>query len=79
MGKFLLNSNFVCDNMLLDWSVMAKLELVENEKSFGEQQVFHGKKSMFLPQANPGKLYVTDQRIVFKATQGRNSSEFEES
>lgn len=32
---------------------------------------------MFLPQANPGKLTVTNQRVIFKATQGRMSSEFE--
>lgn len=57
---------------------MAKLELLEKEKLLGEQQASHVKKFMFLPQANPGKLYVTDKRLVFKATQGRSSSEFEE-
>lgn len=57
---------------------MAKLELKENEKLLGEKQASHIKKFMFLPQANPGKLYVTNQRIVFKSTQGRLSSEFEE-
>ncbi len=56
---------------------MAKLDLKDNEKLIGEQQASNVKKFMFLPQANPGKLYVTDQRIVFKATQGRASSEFE--
>ncbi len=56
---------------------MAKLELQENEKLLGEQQASHIKKFLFLPQANPGKLYVTDKRVVFKATQGRMSSEFE--
>lgn len=57
---------------------MAKLDLLKEEKLFGEQQASHIKKFMFLPQANPGKLYVTNQRLVFKATQGRVSSEFEE-
>ncbi len=56
---------------------MAKLELKENEKLLGEQQASHIKKFLFLPQANPGKLYITDKRVVFKATQGRMSSEFE--
>ncbi len=56
---------------------MAKLDLQENEKLLGEQQASHIKKFLFLPQANPGKLYVTDKRVVFKATQGRMSSEFE--
>lgn len=56
---------------------MAKLDLKENEKLIGEQQASHVKKFMFLPQANPGKLYITDKRVVFKATQGRISSEFE--
>ena len=56
---------------------MAKLDLKENEKLLGEEQASHVKKFLFLPQANPGRLYVTDKRIVFKATQGRMSSEFE--
>ena len=56
---------------------MAKLELKENEKLVGEQQASHVKKILFLPKANPGKLYVTNKRIVFKATQGSISSEFE--
>ncbi len=56
---------------------MAKLDLQENEKLLGEQQTSHIKKFLLMPQANPGKLYVTNQRVVFKATQGRASSEFE--
>jgi len=56
---------------------MAKLDLQENEILLGEEQASHIKKFLFLPQANPGKLYVTDKRVVFKATQGRMSSEFE--
>ena len=58
---------------------MSKLDLLENEKLLGEQQASHIKKFLFMPQANPGKLYITDKRIVFKATQGRVSSEFENS
>lgn len=56
---------------------MAKIELKNNEQLLGEQQASNVKKFMFLPQANPGKLYVTNQRVIFKATQGRLSSEFE--
>lgn len=56
---------------------MAKFDLKENEKLLGEQQASYIKTFLFLPQANPGKVYVTNQRVVFKATQGRSSSEFE--
>jgi len=56
---------------------MAKLDLQENEILLGEEQASHIKKFLLFPQANPGKLYVTDKRVVFKATQGRMSSEFE--
>ncbi len=56
---------------------MAKLDLKENEKLLGEEQASHVKKFLFFPQPNPGRLYVTDKRIVFRATQGRMSSEFE--
>lgn len=56
---------------------MAKLTLQANEILLGEQQASHVKKFMLMPQANPGKLYVTNQRVIFKATQGRASSEFE--
>lgn len=56
---------------------MANLNLNLGENLFGEQQASHIKKFLFLPQANPGKLYVTNQRVIFKSTQGRLSSEFE--
>lgn len=56
---------------------MAKIELKNNEKLLGEELASNIKKFIFLPQANPGKLYITDQRIIFKSTQGRLSSEFE--
>ncbi len=56
---------------------MAKPNLNLGEKLLGEQQASHIKKFMFLPQANPGKLYVTNQRVIFKSTQGRLSAEFE--
>ncbi len=56
---------------------MPKIDLQENEKILGEQQASHIKKFLFLPRANPGKLYVTDKRVIFKATQGSMSSEFE--
>lgn len=56
---------------------MAKLQLNSGEKLLGEAQASHVKTVMLLPQANPGKLYVTDQRVVFEPTQGRLSSAFE--
>ena len=56
---------------------MAKFNLNDSEKLIGEQQASNVKKFMFLPQANPGKLYVTNQRVAFKSTQGRLSKEFE--
>lgn len=56
---------------------MAKFQLNGSEKLLGEAQASHIKTVMFLPQANPGKLYITDQRVVFEPTQGRMSSAFE--
>ena len=56
---------------------MSKLNLKENEKLIGEAQASHVKKLLIFPQANPGKLYITDKRVVFEATTGRASSEFE--
>lgn len=56
---------------------MAKLDLKENEKIISEAQASNIKKMLFIPQANPGKMYVTNMRIVFEPTQGRASSAFE--
>ena len=56
---------------------MAKFQLNGGEKLLGEAQASHVKTVMFLPQANPGKLYVTDRRVVFEPTQGKASSAFE--
>ena len=56
---------------------MASIELKNNEKLLGEQQASNIKKFIIIPQANPGKLYVTNQRVIFKSTQGKLSSEFE--
>ena len=56
---------------------MAKLDLKENEKLIADAQASHVKKMLFIPQANPGKLYVTDKRVIFEPTQGRASSAFE--
>ena len=50
---------------------------MENETLIGVQQASHVRKFLLLPQANPGKLHVTNMRVVFKATQGRIDSEFE--
>lgn len=56
---------------------MAKLQLNNGEKLLGEAQASHVKTVMLFPQANPGRLYVTDRRVVFEPTQGRMSSAFE--
>ena len=56
---------------------MAKLQLNSGEKLLGEAQASHVKTVMFFPQANPGKMYVTDRRVVFEPTQGKASSAFE--
>ena len=53
---------------------MAKLQLNDGEKLLGEAQASHVKTVMLFPQANPGRLYVTDRRVVFEPTQGRMSS-----
>ena len=47
---------------------MANIELKNNEKLLGEQQASNIKKFIIIPQANPGKLYVTNQRVIFKST-----------
>ncbi|MBD5147297.1 MAG: hypothetical protein HDT19_00650 [Oscillibacter sp.] len=56
---------------------MAKLSLQNGEQILGEAQASHVKKMLGIPQANPGKMYVTNQRVVFEPTQGRASSAFE--
>ena len=56
---------------------MAKIQLSGDEKLLGEAQASHVKTVMFFPQANPGKMYVTDRRVVFEPTQGKASSAFE--
>lgn len=57
--------------------MMAKLQLNSGEKLLGEAQASHVRMVLFLPEANPGVLYVTDQRVVFEPTRGRMSSAFE--
>lgn len=39
---------------------MPKIDLKANEPLIGEAQASNIKKLLFLQQANPGKLYVTD-------------------
>lgn len=58
---------------------MAKFQLNGGEKLLGEAQASHVRAVMFLPEANPGVLYVTDRRVVFEPTRGRMSSAFESS
>lgn len=56
---------------------MAKLNLMENETLLGKNQASHVTKFLFLPQANPGNLCVTNTRVIFEPTQGSSSSAFE--
>jgi len=56
---------------------MAKLNLGENEKMIAQAAASHIVKFMMLPQANPGTLYVTNLRVSFDPSQGRDSSAFE--
>lgn len=56
---------------------MAKLDLREGEELIEQAAASHVKKVLIMPQANPGNLFVTNQRVVFQPTQGRSSSAFE--
>ena len=56
---------------------MAKLDLREGEELIEQAAASHVKKVLIMPQANPGNLFVTNQRVVFQPTQGRPSSQFE--
>ncbi len=56
---------------------MEKFDLRENERLIGKEYASHITKLLVFPQANPGKLFVTNQRVAFKVTQGRVHSEFE--
>ena len=56
---------------------MAKLDLCEGEELIEQAAASHVKKVLIMPQANPGNLFVTNQRVVFRPTQGRPSSQFE--
>ena len=56
---------------------MAKLDLREGEELIEQAAASHVKKVLIMPQANPGNLFVTNQRVVFRPTQGRPSSQFE--
>lgn len=54
-----------------------QINLNENETLLGKESASHIMKFLFLPQPNPGKLYVTNQRVFFEPTQGRLTSKFE--
>lgn len=56
---------------------MKHITLRTGEEMIEQADASHIKKLLFLPQANPGKLSVTNQRICFTPTQGRLSSKFE--
>ena len=58
---------------------MAKLDLREGEELIEQAAASHVKRACcpIMPQANPGNLFVTNQRVVFRPTQGRPSSQFE--
>lgn len=56
---------------------MSQLTLRADEKIIEKAAASHVKKVLFIPQANPGDLFITNQRVVFSPTQGRLSSQFE--
>lgn len=56
---------------------MIHFALNAGETLIAEQQASHTTKILFMPQANPGKLHITNQRVVFTPTQGRVTSAFE--
>ena len=56
---------------------MAELNLRPDEQLIEKAAASHVKKVFIAVQANPGNLFVTNQRVVFSPTQGRRSSEFE--
>ena len=56
---------------------MANLDLREGEELIEQAAASHVKKVLIMPQANPGNLFVSNQRVVFRPTQGRPSSQFE--
>lgn len=55
---------------------MAKLPLQNGEQILGEAEASHIKKMLGLPQPNPGRLFVTSQRVVFDPSRGQLSSAF---
>lgn len=54
---------------------MAKLELRPQEELLAKEAASHVMNMLFIPQANPGKLTVTNQRIKFD--ESRLKAEFE--
>ncbi len=55
----------------------SKLTLREGEQVIAKAAASHVKSFLCFPQANPGNLTVTNQRVIFEPTQGRLSSAFE--
>lgn len=56
---------------------MSKLELRPEEKLLAKEYASHITKMLFFPQPNPGKLTVTNQRVIFGETRLRAEFEYE--
>ena len=54
---------------------MSKLELRPDEKLLAKEAASHVTKMLFLPQPNPGKLVITNQRVLF--VESKVSAQFE--
>ncbi len=56
---------------------MSKSELRPEEKLLAKEYASHITKMLFLPQPNPGKLTVTNQRVIFGETRLKAAFEYE--
>ena len=52
------------------------MQLSSGEKLLAEAQASHIKKLLVFPQPNPGKMYVTDKRVVFESSHIDQSASF---
>ena len=65
-----------------EFDVIANKLFIFDKEKYAEELIeqaaaSHVKKVLIMPQANLGNLFVTNQRVVFRPTQGRPSSQFE--
>lgn len=54
---------------------MGMIQLMQDEQFIAEAMASHVKKMLFLPQPNPGKLNVTNKRVIFNGS--KVSAQFE--